>query len=180
MKLIFARHGETDWNIELKLQGHADRILNENGVRQAHALAEQLSGRTIHAVISSDLKRAAETARVVVAHHSLEVIEDARLRECSYGDFEGMTWKEIERSYKLLKEDIYTRSSEPYDFRPYGGESKEVVLARHKNCIGELLLIYPHDSTLLLVGHGAGFGTFLSSWGILERLGNAEYTEIDI
>ena len=92
---LLARHGETDWNLERRVQGHTDRPLNESGRAQALALADRLSTESLDAVYSSDLARARETAAVIAARHGLDVIETSDLREKDFGSWEGMTDTEI-------------------------------------------------------------------------------------
>ena len=62
---IVVRHGETHWNVEMRIQGQHDSPLTENGIAQAEALAGRLAAERIDALISSDLGRAMQTARVV-------------------------------------------------------------------------------------------------------------------
>ncbi|MGZ4399115.1 MAG: histidine phosphatase family protein [Gaiellaceae bacterium] len=92
--LLLARHGETDWNAEGRLQGHTDRPLNEVGRRQAQALADRLAGEPISAVYASDLARARETAEIVAARLHVEVVVDPDLREKNWGNWEGLTGDE--------------------------------------------------------------------------------------
>ena len=65
MKLFLTRHGQTDWNIAGRYQGQSDTPLNETGLRQAAQIAKRLSKETIHAIYTSDLSRAANTAQSI-------------------------------------------------------------------------------------------------------------------
>lgn len=98
-QIVLIRHGETAWNAEKRLQGHIDIALNEEGLRQADALAEALAGERFDAVVSSDLQRARQTAEAVAGRHGLAVLEDADLRERCYGGFEGLLYSEIEHRF---------------------------------------------------------------------------------
>ena len=71
--LLLARHGETDWNRELRIQGSSDIELNELGRKQAQFLAQELTDVELDAIYSSDLSRARATAAAVAATHGLEV-----------------------------------------------------------------------------------------------------------
>ena len=84
-EILLARHGETDWNIGRRVQGHTDIPLNAAGVDQARVLAEQLAAEPLTAVFSSDLSRALDTATAVAHAHGLEVTVDPRLREKNFG-----------------------------------------------------------------------------------------------
>ena len=75
------RHGETDWNLGNRFQGHADPPLNETGRVQARELAATLAGRTFDAIYASPLRRAFETAEIIAAPHSLEPVPLDGLRE---------------------------------------------------------------------------------------------------
>ena len=90
MKLSFLRHGETQMNRDLCMQGYgSDYPLNDRGRRQAGRAARRLSGEEITAIIASDLSRAFETAEIVAAEVGLPVRPDVRLREQDIGDWEG-------------------------------------------------------------------------------------------
>src|SRR5262245_53669131 len=99
--ILLIRHGETAWNAVRRLQGHIDIALNEEGERQADALARALADEPLAAIVSSDLARAVETARAVSAHHPHAVQQDPLLRERAYGVFEGMLYADIERLYPV-------------------------------------------------------------------------------
>jgi broad specificity phosphatase PhoE len=93
--IVLVRHGETDWNLERRVQGHTDRPLNETGRAQAVALAELLATERFDAVYSSDLQRARDTAALIAERHELDVIETSGLREKNFGSWEGLTDTEI-------------------------------------------------------------------------------------
>lgn len=98
-EILVIRHGETDWNIDKRLQGHIDIPLNEAGRRQVAALGEMLADEGIDAVFASDLQRARATAQAVADAAGLPVGIDAGLRERCYGAFEGLRHPDIEEKY---------------------------------------------------------------------------------
>ena len=98
-ELLLVRHGETDWNRDRRFQGHADPSLNEAGREQARALAEELAGAQIAIVYTSDLARARETAEIVAASIGTDVVSLRALREIDVGEWQGLTWPEIEARY---------------------------------------------------------------------------------
>jgi broad specificity phosphatase PhoE len=97
--ILLARHGETDWNEQRRVQGHADRSLNETGRAQARALADELEAVPLDAVYSSDLARARETARIVADRLGLPVTTLRELREKHFGTWEGLTDEEVFRRF---------------------------------------------------------------------------------
>lgn len=98
MLLYLTRHGETDWNSAGRWQGHTDIPLNARGYLQARAIGEALKGARLSAVVSSDLARARETARVAAEVLGVPLAyEDPGLRERAFGPFEGLTREECLR-----------------------------------------------------------------------------------
>jgi broad specificity phosphatase PhoE len=94
--VLLARHGQSDWNATRRWQGHADRPLTAKGRAQAIALAERLAHIELDAVYSSDLRRAADTARVVAEAQGLQLLQLPELREVDVGSWEGLTRDEAE------------------------------------------------------------------------------------
>lgn len=97
--ILLARHGQSDWNATRRWQGHADRPLTEKGRAQATALAERLAHIELDAVYSSDLRRAADTARVVAEAQGLELVQRPELREVDVGSWSGLTREEAEERF---------------------------------------------------------------------------------
>jgi broad specificity phosphatase PhoE len=97
--IVLVRHGETDWNRERRYQGHADTPLNDDGRRQALALADALRGEGLGIVYTSPLRRASETARIVAGELGLEAHALEALREIDVGDWQGLTVDEVQARY---------------------------------------------------------------------------------
>ena len=95
--LILVRHGETEWNVERRVQGQIDSLLTARGRTQARRAAERLAEMNVRAVYSSDAGRARETAELIAAPHGLTVAVRPALRERSYGILEGKTMQEAAR-----------------------------------------------------------------------------------
>lgn len=93
MSIYVVRHGQTDWNLQKKVQGRKNLSLNENGIEQAKELKDNLTGIKFSKVISSPLKRAKETAEILAPGM---VIEDDRITERDFGEFEGLNIKEFD------------------------------------------------------------------------------------
>jgi broad specificity phosphatase PhoE len=94
-RLIVWRHGNTDWNAGHRVQGQTDVPLNDLGHRQAAEAAEILVRLRPDAIVASDLQRAADTAAVLAGRTGLEVSYDKRLRERSFGAWQGLTMTEV-------------------------------------------------------------------------------------
>jgi alpha-ribazole phosphatase len=156
VRLIFVRHGETVYNTESRYQGHTDSELSKLGRKQAAAAGERLKSEKIAAVYSSDLSRAADTARAIAAHHNLAVQTDDALRECAFGEWEGLSVKEIADAFPELYEN-YRRDSVAH--RAPNGERLEGLqerVVRAVNCIAER---HPAD-TVVIVTHGGPIRAF--------------------
>lgn len=99
LELVLIRHGETDWNVEKRVQGHIDIDLNDRGCRQAVAAGVALRNEKFDAIVSSDLKRALHTANAIAASRDMTVETDPALRERCFGIFEGLLYNELESCY---------------------------------------------------------------------------------
>jgi probable phosphoglycerate mutase len=144
-----ARHGETDWNREVRWQGHLDPPLNAVGREQARALAEALADEPIAAVYSSDLRRALDTAEIIAGRLKLAAHANASLRELDVGDWSGQTLAELRARYPAPVE-RWERSGEP---GWKGGESHEDMAARVLQTIRAIAAAHEGEE-VLVVSHG--------------------------
>ena len=149
-RVIAIRHGETAWNVELRLQGQLDIALNAVGRRQAERLAAALADERFDAVYASDLQRASQTAQPLACAQGLTVRLDAGLRERSFGVFEGLTFDEV--AARWPEDSRRWRLREP-DFAPRGAESLRAFSGR---CVQtcERLAAAHRGGTIAIVAHG--------------------------
>ena len=134
--LYLVRHGETIDNVRQIMQGQTQGELTENGILQAKQVRDQLSDENFDAIISSDLKRSVDTARIIAEPHGLEVVQTPLLRERDWGGFTG-------RYIPELKGEIW-----PDDI-----ESLENLLSRAGEFIAYVKKTFP-EKKVLAVGHG--------------------------
>lgn len=181
MRIIFALHARTEWNLEGKLQGQTDIPLNKEGMKEAVALVELLKvkGSGITHIITSTLKRALGTALIIGTKLRVPLHHEARLRECHFGKLEGLAKEDLGRHYPrtLLNspEGPWHGSYAEYDFSAFGGETRDQVLARHLAVLRGLR----KEEVPLLVGHGCGLNTLLSELGEHTPLKRGEVREIE-
>jgi probable phosphoglycerate mutase len=149
-KLLLIRHGETAWNAEHRIQGQLDVPLSPLGILQSARLAECLANEPIDAVYSSGQSRAWLTAAPLAARLGLEVIAEPRLRERSFGIFEGLTLEEIAARYPA--EFIKWRERDPV-WRPEGGESGQQLIDRVMSAVTAIGARHT-SQTVALVSHG--------------------------
>ncbi|MGC1334408.1 MAG: histidine phosphatase family protein [Candidatus Cybelea sp.] len=135
MKLTLIRHGPTEWNALRRFQGRTDTPLSVRGRATARAIAETLHAERFDRIYSSDLKRAAQTARILGESRGAEVAVDQRLREFDFGRWEGLTWDEIIAANPHL---AGLGSSAANLYAPEGGESFAQVSARVASFLDDL------------------------------------------
>ena len=153
-ELLLARHGETDWNLGRRVQGHTDIPLNAAGLAQATALADLLAHEPLTGVFSSDLSRALTTATAVAERHGLEVTVDARLREKNFGTWEGLTDVEIAERFPAAQRGQWG-----------DGETTEEVAVRVMGVLDSIRELHPQGS-VLVVSHGGPLRAALAALAI--------------
>lgn len=176
LQLVLVRHCRTDWNDKGLVQGWADIPLNDAGRKEAFELAQKLKPLWVSIIYSSDLKRAAQTARIISREVHARVLLSRRLRECSVGRLSGMTGEDVDR--KVGSPSDWPTLIRTYDYRLFGGEHREKVLARQRAFLDR---IYPTSSSLkiLIVGHGTALNTLLDAFDRPVYFRRGEYREID-
>lgn len=155
--LWLVRHGQTDWNLEGRYQGHADIPLNAEGLRQARQLAEKLSGEAFAAIYCSDLQRARVTAEIAAARLGLSVIPLAKLREINQGEWQGRYLAEVKAEFG---EPDPVAGEQILNERAPGGESVAEVAVRMKQAADEIATAYP-SGKVLVVTHGLALATLV-------------------
>ena len=156
-RIILVRHGQTQWNLERKYQGHSDVALTDTGREQARRVAERLAGEKIDAAYSSDLSRAAETAACIAAKHGVPVTPLPDLREIMFGEWEGLTYDEITARWPGALEKLWSR---PGEVEIPGGESFARVQERAYGAVREIVSRHPGE-TVLITAHGGTNGVIL-------------------
>lgn len=152
--LYFIRHGETDWNVAGRLQGHTDTDLNANGRRQAAVAGQVLSHVLPPDVVdtipffASPLRRVRCTAEILREQMKLSpegYAADDRLREIGFGSWEGRTWPEIRTRDPV---GVRARDKDLWDFAPPGGESYSDVARRLQSFLDTL------EGPAVILSHG--------------------------
>lgn len=178
--LVVWRHGQTEWNRTHRVQGHADIGLDPTGLDQAGAAAQKLAEHKPDLIVSSDLRRATETAAPLAEATGRPVEQDPRLRERYFGPWQGLTGAEIRERY-------------PEDYRRWADEgitdpdieTVDAMAARVTAVLREVAERVG-DGTAVLVTHGGsarvGIGSLLGwsqpSWRTLGGLHNCHWAEL--
>ena len=149
-RIIAIRHGETDWNVDGRIQGQLDVPLNATGQWQVHRLALAVADEGIAAIYSSDLLRAFETAQSVARGSGCAIVTDTGLRERGFGSFEGLSFAEIAQRWP--DESARWRKRDPA-FGPPGGETLNQFFERSIATATRLAALHPGE-TIALVSHG--------------------------
>ncbi|MGI9124161.1 MAG: histidine phosphatase family protein [Mycobacterium sp.] len=186
--LVMLRHGETQSNAESRMQGRIDTDLTEVGRAQAVNAAVVLSTRQPLRIVSSDLRRAHDTAEILAKSCSLEVETDDRLQETHLGEWQGMTHHEVDAAYPGQRKGWRDRPR----WAPPGGESRLDVADRCRPVVAELVAGEPDwgcdemERPVVLVGHGGQISALtaslldlpVDSWPILGGMGNTSWAQL--
>ena len=180
--LYVIRHGETDWNREGRLQGQHDVPLNAQGHKDAEKSGEKLyallSERTdlppvisannddnAHMMFISPLLRTRQTTHIIrqnLWNIPTHIINDADLQELTFGDWEGLTWREI---VQRNPREAQARQQDKWGYVPPNGENYAMLLIRVKEAMARLvhMLEQRRASCATIVAHG-GVSRVLLAW----------------
>lgn len=182
--LWLVRHGQTDWNLAGRWQGQSPQApgLNDTGRAQAIALRNQLVGREIATVYSSDLLRARQTAELLADPLGLPVNLEPRLREMDLGAWEGLLSSEISSRFPQL---LLERDGDPLHTSAPRGETPACVAERVASALDDIVTKHCGEP-VLIVAHGLSLAAILClAWGIsLEQIydyipGNASLLHVE-
>jgi probable phosphoglycerate mutase len=187
-RLVMLRHGQTEFNAGSRMQGQLDTDLSDLGRAQAVAAAEVLAKRQPLTIVSSDLRRAHETALTLSEHSGQPVRIDTRLRETHLGDWQGMTHSEVD----AMSPGARIAWRDDARWAPHGGESRIDVADRSLPLVAELVAAEPEwgadepDRPVVLVAHGGLIAALtaalldlpVDSWPVLGGMGNASWAQL--
>jgi broad specificity phosphatase PhoE len=188
-RLVMLRHGQTDYNLGSRMQGQLDTDLSELGRAQAVAAAEVLGKLQPLLIVSSDLRRAYDTATRLGEQTGLRIWVDARLRETHLGDWQGMTHTEVDAEMPGAR----LAWREDATWAPHGGESRIDVAARSVPLVAELVAreqdwgdASQPERPVVLVAHGGLIAALsaallklpVANWPILGGMGNCSWVQL--
>lgn len=187
-RLVMLRHGQTEFNAGSRMQGQIDTDLSDLGRAQAVAAAEVLAKRQPLLIVSSDLRRAHDTALTLSEHSGQPVRVDTRLRETNLGDWQGMTHAEVD----AMSPGARIAWREDAKLAPHGGESRIDVADRSLPLVAELIAGEPEwgaddpERPVVLVAHGGLIAALtaalldlpVDSWPALGGMGNASWAQL--
>lgn len=184
-QLILLRHGETEFNLAGRMQGHLDVQLSPRGRQQAAWVAPVLAAKNPLALVSSDAQRAAQTAQAISDVCGVPVELDTRLRETDMGEWTGLYRQDVDARWPGDR--LRWRSDPTY--APPGGETRLEVARRAMNVVRDLHRALPSwgedERPVILVAHG---GTFLAlaaalidsplqNYATFSALGNTSWSQ---
>lgn len=147
--IYLVRHGQTEWNVTGKMQGWGNGELTESGIRDALSLGNRLQDIPIDVIYSSTSKRAYQTAELIAGERTVPIIKDDRLREMSFGDWEGRLREEIEKEFSAEYKAFWET---PHLYERNSGELFTDVLKRAEEMYKDIIASHPSE-TVLIVSH---------------------------
>jgi broad specificity phosphatase PhoE len=180
-RLVLWRHGETDYNADRRMQGQLDSTLTPVGLDQARRAAPVLAAFEPQALITSDLRRASDTAAVLAEYTGLVAGTDKRLRETHLGQWQGYTHAEVDARWPGARQ---TWRLDP-EWAPPGGETRVEVAARGVAVVADLDA--GQAGTVVLCAHGGLIASVsarlldlpLRNWSSLAGIGNCRWTVLE-
>ena len=187
-RLLLLRHGQTEYNATSRMQGQLDTDLSDLGRAQAVAAAEVLAKRQPLVIVSSDLRRALDTATTLGDQAGMTVSVDERLRETHLGDWQGLTHHEVDD----IAPGARLAWRDDARWAPHNGESRVDVANRSLPVVAEQFRNLPEwgvdevDRPVVLVAHGGLIAALtaalldlpVDNWPVLGGMGNASWVQL--
>lgn len=182
-RIIFWRHGRTEWNRAGRFQGQADIDLDDTGREQAERAAAVLADKRPSLILCSDLRRAADTAAALSRRCGLNTRQDVRLRETNAGAWQGLSFQEI--AGQFAEDNAAWRAGDP-SVRAGGAENRIDVGLRMVEAVLEAVQTVEPGGTVVVVSHGGSIRAALAAlmglppahWGALSGVSNCHWSEV--
>lgn len=168
MKIYLTRHGETQWNIEGRIQSHGDSPLTLNGIKSSKDVHDKLVNVNFDKIYSSNLGRAVHTAKIIRGNRNLDIIKLDGIREINLERWRGKYFHEFNDIENDLNHKLYNK---PHEYNPSEDENFCDFYHRISKTI-ELILKDNHSENILIVSH------FHTVRAILAYLNNIEIKNI--
>ena len=183
IKLILVRHGKTTCNEKGVLSGLTDSVLSETGKLQSQKIADYLKYTNIDKIYTTPFKRTKETIEKLAETKNIKVEESSQLNEINFGDFEGLSFKDIEKNHP---EEVQKMIKDGDKYKYPNGESLEDTFVRVKKEINNIIN-NNENYTILICSHGGTIRNIISyllsgdykyHWNF--KIDNGSITEIEI
>ncbi|MDO5039825.1 histidine phosphatase family protein [Clostridium sp.] len=149
--VYLTRHGQTEWNIEKRLQGHGNSPLTESGLRGAEELSKRLENINIERIYTSPIERAYKTAIILKGNKKIDVVKHEGLKEMNFGDFEGKITEDVMKENPDWNINLIMQGN--LEMRAPNGETLAEVRERVSKAMDEIIKDN-EGKTILIVGHG--------------------------
>lgn len=160
VKIYFVRHGETQYNIEKRMQGFCDSPLTDRGIAQAKSVGKGLADIEFKAVYSSESQRVLDTANYAIGHLNLPINSDSRLKEMNFGVLESLLESEITERYGNILERLFTLND--LHMSAPEGESYSQLFTRTTSMINDIVQKHKNEGgNILVFSHGVTIGNYL-------------------
>ena len=150
-RVSIVRHGETEWNLEDKMQGILDSPLTPKGIALAKELGEKLAGMKFSSIYTSDLGRAWDTAKYINEKLNLKIVPDKRLRERDMGIFATHDWAYVKEHYP---DDFKKAVSDDMEYRIPDGQSKQDYVQQIQEFMTFVTEQHPGENILVVTHRG--------------------------
>ena len=162
LRLYFVRHGETQYNIEKRMQGFCDSPLTDNGIMQAKAVGAGLADIPFVAAYASDSQRVLDTAKYALGSRSIQLITDARLKEMNFGMFEAMLQTDIMEQHGDIMKRLFSFSD--IESKVQDGESFTELLNRTNAAVADIIAAHKETGgNIAVFSHGVTIGYLMKS-----------------
>ncbi|MGF9772471.1 histidine phosphatase family protein [Priestia aryabhattai] len=158
--LYFVRHGETQYNVEKRIQGFCDSPLTERGIFQAKSVGKGLSDINFQAAYSSDSQRVLDTAKYAIGNRDIPLIVDPRLKEMNFGVLESLIEEEIFNQHGNILERLF--SFKDLNVSAPEGESYIQLFTRTSNAVADIIKKHALEGgNILIFSHGITIGNYI-------------------
>ena len=166
--IYLTRHGQTEWNLETRLQGRGDSALTSEGIKGAQQLAKRVATLQLECIYTSPLTRAIQTAQLIRGRQEIPIIQCEDLVEMSFGEYEGQRIEDLKK--QNAKWDIRAIMAGDLVMCAPGGETQEALRQRVAYAMDNILK-QNKGKTLLIVGHGMTLKAVMYYFNDLEATG---------